>query len=127
MIDLYLVANHFFFDREIIFSIDNLCMDTFIRFYMDEAGYVPIALLCNYANVAMYGAPYTGIIDALVRNSERTNLEVDLENETIRLKTGWEVVSYNLSIVGISVISSYLALYLSLLLFFAKIFIFYTS
>jgi len=73
---------------EYIFSIDSLCMDTFIRSYMDVEGYVPIALICNYQNVCCYGLPYSEIKRAL---SQHTKFDVDLENETIRLKEAWDL------------------------------------
>jgi hypothetical protein len=58
---------------------------------MDEEGYLPIAFVANYPNVACYGAPYQDLITKL---KERTDgpLDIDLENETIRLKEGWEKV-----------------------------------
>lgn len=34
------------------FTVDFLCQDTFLRSYMDEAGYVPIAFVCNFPAVA---------------------------------------------------------------------------
>eukprot|EP00981_Chlorochromonas_danica_P011551 scaffold4102_cov174-Ochromonas_danica.AAC.5 len=52
-----------------IFNPDSLCMDTYVRAYMDEAGYVPIGL--EVANRSKF-------------------YELDTENETIRLKNGWE-------------------------------------
>lgn len=73
---------------EFYFSPDNLCRDTFLRSYMDEEGYVPIAFICNFPAVACFGAGLNDIIDCL-RNSE--TLEIDDENETIRLKESWQV------------------------------------
>ncbi len=76
-----------------IFTPDNLCMDTFIRSYMDEAGFVPIALVCGYPNVAGFGAPYNDIVARIQEVAENSVIEVDIANETIRLKVGWEMVS----------------------------------
>lgn len=75
---------------ELIFSADNLCMDTFLRSYMDVEGYVPLALLCSYPNVGGYGAPLSNIIARLQETSATSRLEVDAANETVRLKKDWE-------------------------------------
>lgn len=68
-------------------------MDTYIRSYMDEAGYVPVALVCAYPHVAAYGAPYSDIVARLQEacESEKCVIEIDTNNETIRLKSDWEV------------------------------------
>jgi La domain len=83
---------------EYIFSGDNLCLDTYVRAYMDEEGYVPIALVCNYPNVAHYGLEYTDIVAKLAKTCEASTsmLEVDVENETVRVRSGWEMVRVNL-------------------------------
>lgn len=70
------------------FTVDYLCQDTFLRSYMDEAGFVPIAFICNFPEVAYFGAEYQDIIDGLKKSQL---LEVDEENECIRLKENWEV------------------------------------
>jgi len=77
---------------ELIFTPDNLCMDTYIRSYMDEAGYVPIALVCGYPHVQQFGALYNDIVARLQETceSERCVVEIDVNNETIRLKQGWD-------------------------------------
>ena len=76
---------------ENIFNADNLCMDTYIRSYMDEAGFVPIMLVYNYPNVAMCGALYEDVVYKLNRMSEEETctIEADVSNEVIRLKTNW--------------------------------------
>jgi hypothetical protein len=80
-----------------IFNPDSLCIDTFIRAYMDEAGYVPIALLCSYQNVAQFNCTYSDIINKLKETIIKCkNIEFDADNETVRLKEGWEKVSYGL-------------------------------
>lgn len=69
-------------------------MDTFVRSYMDEAGYVPISLVCNYYNVACYGCSYYDIVNKLKEVEGKSKYyELDAENETIRLKEGWEKVT----------------------------------
>lgn len=74
---------------ECVMSADNLCMDTFVRSFMDEAGYIPVAYLCNYQNVAACGAPYESILQAL---SASLVFEADLPNETLRLRDKWQQV-----------------------------------
>lgn len=70
-------------------SVDNLCMDLSIRSYMDEAGYIPVAFLCNYENVAYYGAEYPLILDAI---DAIESLDLDRTNEVVRPKEKWEMV-----------------------------------
>ena len=72
---------------------DNLCMDTFIRSYMDVEGFVPIALVSSYQNVACFGALIQDIIARLQETAQMSRLEVDAVNETVRLKDGWDMVS----------------------------------
>ncbi len=71
-------------------------MDTYIRAYMDEAGFVPIALVCGYPNVAAFGAYYADIVariqERILETTSPSVIEVDAVNETIRLKVGWEMV-----------------------------------
>jgi hypothetical protein len=60
---------------------------------MDEAGYVPIALLCSYQNVAQFNCTYSDIINKLKETIIKCkNIEFDADNETVRLKEGWEKV-----------------------------------
>ena len=87
---------------EMMFNIDHLCMNTYFRSFMDEAGYIPIAFVANYPNIACYGASLTDLLSKLHQKDQGEGegleggglLEVDMENETIRLKTGWEAVCY---------------------------------
>jgi hypothetical protein len=72
---------------------DNLCMDTFIRSYMDVEGFVPLALVCGYQNVACFGALIPDIVARLQETVQMSRLEVDAVNETVRLKEGWDMVS----------------------------------
>jgi hypothetical protein len=78
---------------ELIFSPDNLCMDTYIRSYMDEAGFVPIALVYNYPNVAQFGALYQDLKYRLkeLTKENRSSLEVDTTNELLRVSSNWEM------------------------------------
>ena len=95
----YVYISYYVFDfnfiainRDQIFSVDNLCRDTYLRSFMDEAGYIPIAFVCNFPNIICYGADYQLIIKYLMESSY---IEVDIVNETMRLKEGWEQVSLN--------------------------------
>lgn len=77
--------------RELLYGVDYLCVDTYFRSYMDEEGYVPMALLSSYPNISCYGA---SIEDLVLKLSQKEDsiLEVDVTNETVRLKEGWEKV-----------------------------------
>lgn len=72
-----------------LFSEANLCLDTFIRSYMDEAGYVPLALVSCYSNVAPYGIPVTDLSAAIQTFSNE--LEVDIRFHTVKVKEKWEM------------------------------------
>jgi hypothetical protein len=74
-----------------MFNIDHLCVNTYFRSFMDEEGYIPIAFVANYPQIACYGAPLEEIM-AKLGQKEDGILEVDFENETVRLKEGWETV-----------------------------------
>ena len=74
---------------EFYFGVENLCKDMFLRQSMDEDGYVPAILLASFNRVIMI----TGIIDPVaVLNAARESilLDVDEENEKLRMKSGWE-------------------------------------
>jgi len=71
---------------ESLFGVENLCRDTFFRSYMDEAGYIPIPFACSY--IQCFGADYLDIVTLL---QESITLEVDTNNETVRLKDGWNM------------------------------------
>ena len=77
--------------RELIYGTDYLCVDTYFRSYMDEEGFVPMALLTSYPNIACYGTPISELVSKLSQK-EDSILEVDVTNETVRLKEGWEKV-----------------------------------
>jgi len=67
-------------------------MDTYFRSFMDEEGYSPLFFVASYPNVACYGASLADIMTK-IRTKEDSPLEIDQENETIRLKEGWEKVT----------------------------------
>lgn len=68
-------------------------MDTFVRSYMDEAGFVPLPLLCTYQNVACFAAPFYDVVEKMKNLQPDSKIEFDASNDTVRLKTGWENVS----------------------------------
>ena len=88
---------HTILSRERMMSADNLSMDQYIRPYMDEAGYVPVAYLCNFPNIASIGAQYPDILSALdnriktATDAYPCNIEADLPNELIRVKGNYEI------------------------------------
>ena len=79
---------------EFIFNLDNLCGDTFVRAYMDVDGFVPLPLLCTYQNVACYCAPYADVVEKMKALSAESPIEFNATNETVRIKSGWENVSF---------------------------------
>lgn len=76
-----------------IFNPDSLCIDTYIRTYMDEEGYVPVSLVCAYQNVVCYGCSYYDIVNKLKEVAIKSKFyEMDTENECLRLKNDWKKV-----------------------------------
>jgi hypothetical protein len=61
---------------------------------MDEDGFVPLPLLCTYQNVAGFGAPYYDVAEKLKALHAESRIEYNATNETVRLRNGWENVSY---------------------------------
>ncbi len=60
---------------------------------MDEAGYVPLSLVVTYQNVASFQCTYNDILKKMKEVVGKCKyIELDSDNETIRLKTGWEKV-----------------------------------
>ena len=55
---------------------------------MDSEGYVPIAFVCNFQNIACFGASFEDIISLIQASSI---FDLDLDNETFRLKD-WKKV-----------------------------------
>jgi hypothetical protein len=67
---------------------------------MDEEGYVPVAFVLTYPNVSIVGAPYPEIINRLHETSMlNSKIEIDLVNDTIRLKEQWEMVNLFISLI----------------------------
>ena len=65
---------------------------------MDEEGYVPMALLSSYPNISCYGATIEDLVGKLSQK-EDSILEVDVTNETVRLREGWEKVQTHTNIL----------------------------
>lgn len=74
------------YNIEMLFSVENLCRDTFLRSYMDEAGFIPLLFICNY--ISCFGSSYPDILNIL---QESPIIEVDTTNETVRLKENWQM------------------------------------
>ena len=72
-----------------MYDINYLCGDTYFRSFMDVEGYMPLIYLFNYPNIFGVGADYYGVLEAL---NNHATLEVNAENETIRLRRGWDMV-----------------------------------
>lgn len=79
---------------EYLFTDENLAMDTFLRSYMDEAGNVPLSVVCAYPNVVYFNVAPDALLNALrTALSQPTSLlEMDEAVGTIRLKERWEMV-----------------------------------
>lgn len=83
---------------EYLFSEENLCMDTYIRSYMDVQGNVPLGVVCSYPVVAYFNVPPAEILQKLIalqaitgRTGVTVALEIDVENELIKRKDKWEM------------------------------------
>lgn len=68
---------------EYYFSDDELCRNTYLRWNMDSEGYIPAAIVFNFPNIIRFGLPYTDLLAALLPSQ---TLQIDLDNETIRLR-----------------------------------------
>jgi hypothetical protein len=65
---------------------------------MDEEGYVPLALLMQaFPSIAASGAEYFDLLAALTAAAaaEGSRLEVDAQNDTVRLREGWATVRHS--------------------------------
>lgn len=72
---------------EFYFSPDNLVRDIFLRQHMDVDGFVPLAFVGSFQAVYSVHQDYPSLLDA-VKESE--SVELDLENEKVRLRNGWQ-------------------------------------
>jgi hypothetical protein len=72
---------------EYFFSTDELVRNIYLRKQMDLEGYLPAAIVFNFPTVLMYGVPYDELLEAV---KACDSVEVDSENECLRVKGGEE-------------------------------------
>ncbi|POM60459.1 La domain family [Phytophthora palmivora] len=72
---------------EFYFTSDNLVRDIFLRQHMDVDGYVPLAFVGSFQAVYSVHQDYESLLEAM-KNSE--TIELDEQNEKIRLREGWQ-------------------------------------
>jgi la-related protein 1 len=72
---------------EFYFSPDNLVRDIFLRQHMDVDGFVPLAFVGSFQAVYSVHQDYVSLLDAM---KESELVELDLENEKVRLRDGWQ-------------------------------------
>ncbi|KAL3667728.1 hypothetical protein V7S43_007281 [Phytophthora oleae] len=72
---------------EFYFTSDNLVRDIFLRQHMDVDGYVPLAFVGSFQAVYSVHQDYDSLLEAM-KDSE--TIELDEENEKIRLREGWQ-------------------------------------
>lgn len=73
---------------EFLFTGDNLAQDQYLRSLFDCDGWVPLLWVAQYPVVAVYGADWQGIKNAVERS---TFLEFDKTNETVRIRENWQM------------------------------------
>lgn len=74
-------------NSEFYFSPDNLVRDIFLRQHMDVDGFVPLAFVGSFQAVYSVHQDYPSLLTA-VKDSEL--VELDEENEKVRLRDGWQ-------------------------------------
>jgi La domain. len=72
---------------EYFFSVDELVKNIFMRKHMDVDGFLPAAIVFNFPSVLSYCVPYYDLLEALKVSK---TVEVDFENECLRVKGGEE-------------------------------------
>ncbi|KAE8963999.1 hypothetical protein PR003_g26523 [Phytophthora rubi] len=72
---------------EFYFTSDNLVRDIFLRQHMDVDGFLPLAFVGSFQAVYSVHQDYASLLEA-VKHSE--TLELDEQNEKIRLREGWQ-------------------------------------
>ncbi|KAK1942925.1 La-related protein 1 [Phytophthora citrophthora] len=73
---------------EFYFTSDNLVRDIFLRQHMDVDGFVPLAFVGSFQAVYSVHQDYDSLLEAM-KDSE--TIELDEENEKIRLREGWQM------------------------------------
>lgn len=71
---------------EYYFTEENLVRDVFLRSRMDVEGFVPLSLIVSFNAIRKLGVDYNTLRSLLVTSRY---LDVDLENELVRLKSDW--------------------------------------
>ncbi|KAL4174380.1 hypothetical protein KRP22_006318 [Phytophthora ramorum] len=72
---------------EFYFTNDNLVRDIFLRQHMDVDGFVPLAFVGSFQAVYSVHQDYESLLEAM-KNSD--TMELDEQNEKIRLRQGWQ-------------------------------------
>lgn len=72
---------------EYFFSTDELVKNIYMRKQMDFEGYLPAAIVFNFPSILSYCVPYYDLLEALKDNK---NVEVDFDNQCLRLQGGEE-------------------------------------
>ncbi|RLN54427.1 hypothetical protein BBJ29_007525 [Phytophthora kernoviae] len=72
---------------EFYFTSDNLVRDIFLRQHMDVDGFVPLAFVGSFQAVYSVHQDYESLLEAM-KHSE--TIELDEQNEKIRLREGWQ-------------------------------------
>jgi la-related protein 1 len=80
-------------ELELLFHIENLATDMYIRSYMDEDGYRPYSLLLAYPSIIYSGADPNDLWFLLLKvqsEQETYFLEIDEARSLLRLKSDYE-------------------------------------
>ncbi|KAG7376647.1 hypothetical protein PHYPSEUDO_012952 [Phytophthora pseudosyringae] len=72
---------------EFYFTSDNLVHDIFLRQHMDVDGFVPLAFVGSFQAVYSVHQDYDSLLETM-KDSEA--IELDEQNEKIRLREGWQ-------------------------------------
>lgn len=72
---------------EFYFSSDNLVRDIFLRQHMDVDGFVPLAFVGSFQAVYAVHQDYASLLDAMKTSAL---VELDVVNEKVRLRDGWQ-------------------------------------
>lgn len=86
-VDPHVTAQQAKHQIEYYFTPDNLVRDTFLRQNMDMDGYVPVVFVANFQSVLLLHQDYGLLLQAL---STSESIEMDLVNEKIRPRVGWQ-------------------------------------
>lgn len=73
---------------EYFFSVNELVKNVFLRKQMDVEGFLPAMVVFNFPSVLSFGIPYHDLLQSI--SSRSKIIEVDMENDCLRLKGGEE-------------------------------------